>query len=271
MDPRETIGESDLQNCHLENRLELARLTDYTIRVVVTVVAAATLGVAAASAQTAPGRVSGNVLDQVGGLVPYVKIALTNRRSMAHHEVRTDQAGHFEIEGLAPGDYLLEAERSAFVTAHESLTVGPGEHLNQDVTLEVAPFEDLVIVTGTDAPPDASGGNDLIDRSPGDVRSAKCEPSAIGGELERPVPIRNAWLEYPQRLRDAGVKGAIVVGGRLSRDGVLTGVRVLSATHPDLAAASLAAIEQWRWTTPRLDCVPIETSLTVTVEFRPAP
>jgi hypothetical protein len=57
----------------------------------------------------------------------------------------------------------------------------------------------------------------------------------------------------------------------LSRDGLLTGLRVLAATHPDLAAASLAAIDQWRWTAPRLDCVLIEASLTVTIEFRAAP
>jgi TonB family protein len=221
-------------------------------------------------AQTAAARVSGNTLDQVGGLLPYVKVALTNRRSMAHHEVRTDQAGHFEIEGLAPGDYLLEADRSGFLTAHEGLTVGPGEHLHQDVTLDVAPFEELVIVTGTDPPRDASGGNNPADRSPGDVRFAKCESSAIGGELERPVQIRNAPPEYPQRLRDAGIPGSAVVGGRLSSDGLLSGLRVIRASHPDLAAASLAAIEQWRWTLPRLDCVPIEASLTVTVEFRAA-
>jgi TonB family protein len=247
----------------------LDRLTDYTIRLVVTVVAAATLGGAAARAQT-PGRVSGNALDEVGGLLPYVKIALTNRRSMAHHEVRTDQAGHFEIEGLAPGDYLLEADRSAFVTAHESLTVGSGEHLYQDVTLNVAPFEELIVVTAADAPLDG-GGNDSADRSQGDVSAARCEASAIGGDLERPVPIRKTLPEYSRRLRDAGIKGSVVAGGRLSRDGALTGVRVLRATHPDLAAASLAAIEQWRWTAPRLDCVPIEASLTVTVEFRAAP
>jgi len=248
----------------------LDAFTNYVIRLVAALVAAAMLCVAAARAQTAPGRVSGNALDQVGGLLPYVKVAVTNRRSMAHHEVRTDQAGRFEIEGLAPGDYLLEADRSGFVTAHESLTIGPGEHLHQDVTLNVAPFEELIIVAGSDAPRDADGGNDRTDRSPDDVRVAWCEPSAIGGELDRPVQIRNAPPRYPQRLRDAGITGSAVVGGRLSGDGLLTGLRVLRASHSDLAAASLAAIEQWRWTLPRLDCVPIEASLTVTVEFRAA-
>jgi hypothetical protein len=51
---------------------------------------------------------------------------------MAHYEVRADQAGHFDIGGLAPGEYLLEAERSGFRMTHESLTVEPGEHLQQD-------------------------------------------------------------------------------------------------------------------------------------------
>jgi hypothetical protein len=212
-------------------------------------------------AQTPAARVSGTALDQVGGLLPYVKVGLTNRRSMAHHEARSDQAGHFEIEGLAPGDYLLEAERSGFTTAHESLTVGPGEHLHQEVTLGVAPFEEHVVIT--------AGVTDAV--TPNEARSAKCEPSAIGGELERPVRIRPAQPEYSRRLRDAGTKGSVVLGGRISTDGVLTDVRVLRTTLADLAAASAAAIEQWRWTAARLDCVPIDASLTLTVEFRLAP
>jgi TonB family protein len=225
---------------------------------------------AVALGQASAGRVSGNILDRVGGLLPYVKVAVTHRRSMAHHEVRTDQAGHFEIEGLAPGDYLLEVDRSGFLTADQGLTVGPGEHLNQDVTLDVAPFEELIIVTGSDAPRDTDGGDGRTDRSLGDARAGPCEASAIGGELERPVQIRDATPTYPPRLRDAGITGSAVVGGRLSSGGLLTGLRVIRASHPDLAAASLAAIEQWRWTLPRLDCVPIEASLTITVEFRPA-
>src|SRR5260221_12799255 len=118
------------------------------IRSVIALVAAGMLCAATGPAQTLSARVSGNTLDQVGGLLPYVRVAITNRRSMAHHEVRTDQSGHFDIEGLAPGGYLLEADRSGFVTAHESLTVEPGEHLHQEVTLDVAPFDELVSSTG---------------------------------------------------------------------------------------------------------------------------
>jgi len=243
-------------------------------RSVIALVTSGMLCAAAAPAQTTSARVSGSALDQVGGLLPYVKVLLTNRRSMAHHEVRTDQAGHFEIEGLAPGDYLLEAERSGFTTAHDSLTVGPGDHLHHEVTLIVAPFEEHFVVTSAvpDArPPSVTESGAQPDASESAVGAAKCETSAIGGELERPVRIRGMLPEYPRGLRDAGVKGAVVIGGRLVADGQLTGARVLRAAHADLAAASVAAIEQWRWTAPRLDCVPIEASLTITIEFRIGP
>ena len=157
-----------------------------------------------ALAQSPSARVSGNTLDQVGGLLPYVKVGLTNRGSMAHHEVRTDQAGHFEIEGLAPGDYLLEAERSGFATAQEGLTLEPGEHLHQDVTLGVAAFEERITVTGADAPRVKDLSDESSDTSHNGAGAAKCEVSAIGGELLSPVRIRESQPEYPRRLRDAG-------------------------------------------------------------------
>jgi TonB family protein len=230
-------------------------------RPVTALLAAGILFATAAQAQSPSARVSGNALDQVGGLLPYAKVELTNRRTMAHHEVRTDQSGHFEIEGVAPGDYVLQAERSGFTNAQESLSLGPGEHLHHEITLSVAPFEEHVIVDG-DAERDPGAKLQTAAVSP------KCEPSAIGGDLEGPVRLRGAPPGYPPRLRELGIKGTVVIGGRISADGLLAEARVLKAAHADLATASIAAIEGWRWTTPRLDCVPIEASLTITVEFR---
>jgi TonB family protein len=183
---------------------------------------------------------------------------------MAHHEAQTDQTGHFEIEGIAPGDYVLQAGRPGFVTAQDSLTLGPGEHLNHEITLSVAPFEEHIIVDGGVA-------SDPGTNARADAASAKCQPSAIGGELERPLRVQGAPPDYSRRLRDAGIEGVVVVGGRISAAGLLADVRVLRAAHADLTAASMAAIEAWRWAPPRLDCVPIEAGLTITVEFRLAP
>jgi TonB family protein len=227
---------------------------------------AAMLCAPAVLAQTAAARLSGNALDQVGGLLPYVKVRLTNRRSMAHYEMPSDQAGHFEIEGISPGDYVLEAERSGFANAQDSLALAAGEHLHHEVTLNVAPFEEHVTVGGGDAA-GAVNANGLESNG----AATRCEASAIGGDLERPAGVRGAQPDYPQRLRDAGISGVVVIAGRVGADGSAADMRVVRAAHADLAAAALAAIGKWEWTGARLDCVPIAANLIVTVEFRLAP
>ena len=207
-------------------------------------------------------RVSGTASDQVGGLLPYVTVALTNRTSMAHREARTDQQGHFEIEGLTPGDYILEAERSGFDKLQESLTLS-GDHLQMDFTLQLGALEERITVTDKDVPAIADLRDEHRDQS--DVE--KCEISAIGGDLRSPLKIRSPRPEYPRHLRDAGIRGSVVLSGRVSTDGWLKDVRVQTASHRDLADASIAALNQWQWTPPRLDCVPVVVSISVTVDF----
>ena len=183
------------------------------------------------------------------------------------------RAGHFEIEGLAPGDYLLEAERSGFTTAHDSLTVGPGDHLHHEVTLLVAPFEEHVVVTSGVTTPGratqrvAPTGCVLVRGQRGEVRgvghwrrtgTAGPDPHCAAG-----IPAASSRRRHQRRRRHRRPR-------RPPKD-ELTGARVIRTAHADLAAASVAAIEQWRWTAPRLDCVPIEASLTITVEFRIGP
>ena len=213
--------------------------------------------------QTPSAKVSGTLTDQVGGLLPYVGVVLTHRRSMAHREARTDQLGHFEIEALTPGDYVLEAERSGFATLQDSLKLDAGEHLQHDITLQIGSLEERITVTDTDVPRAADLRAER--RDSGDAE--KCEISAIGGDLRPPMKIRDPRPEYPRHLRDARIKGSVVLAGRVSTDGRLHDVRVVTAAHRDLADASIAALNQWLWTPPRLDCVPVEVSLTVTVDF----
>ena len=207
----------------------------------------------------ASARISGTAFDQVGGLLPYVGITVTNKTSMAHREVRTDQQGHYEIEGLTAGEYILEAERSGFDTFQESLKL-EGDHLEQDVTLQIAPIEERMTVADSD-PSSVSNPRD----EPRGVET--CEISAVGGDLRRPLRVRGARPEYPRQLRDARIKGSVVVSGRVSTDGRLKDARVQTASHPDLGDASIAALTDWQWTAPRLDCVPVEISISLTIDF----
>ena len=212
-------------------------------------------------------KVSGSVIDQVGGLLPYVTVALTHRRSQAHYETRTDQIGHFEIEGLAAGEYLVDVQLTAFAPVEDRVTLSTGEHLQQNITLQLGAWEERIVVTDADPPPVAESGTAARDLG----RADTCERSAIGGDVRPPVRLHEIRPTYPRHLRSAAIQGAVVVAGRIGSDGRLQDSRVLTAAHPDLAAAAVAAIAEWQWSIPRLDCVPVDGHVTVTVEFKIAP
>lgn len=58
----------------------------------------------------------GSIVDPTKGALPGVTLVLTNTQSGAKHEVRTDSTGRYEVVGLPPGDYQLEARLSGSVS-----------------------------------------------------------------------------------------------------------------------------------------------------------
>ena len=62
----------------------------------------------------------------------------------------------------------------------------------------------------------------------------------------------------------------MVLEGRIGTDGVMRDIQVISpAQHPDFDAAAIAAVRQWRFSQTLLNCVPVEVSMTVYVNFVP--
>ena len=50
-------------------------------------------------------------------------------------------------------------------------------------------------------------------------------------------------------------------------EGTVTDIKVVREAHEQLAAAASAAVARWQFTPTRLNCVPVEVELTVTVNF----
>lgn len=235
----------------------------------IALVALLTAGLLAGGSSTVAqttGKVSGSIVDQVGGLLPYVTVELTERRTRRHHETRTDQIGHFEIEGLAPGEYVFEARLAAFVPIEERVTLSAGDHLEQNITLQLAEWTERIVVTADDSDRVLESTNQ--NRARAATAGQACERAAVGGDVRPPTRVRDARPVYPASLRSAGIQGAVVVAGRIGAEGRLQDARVTERAHPELAAAAVAAIAQWQWTEPRLDCVPVDGHLTITVEFK---
>jgi periplasmic protein TonB len=73
---------------------------------------------------------------------------------------------------------------------------------------------------------------------------------------------------YPQTTRDGGIEGTVHLQGIIGADGTLIGLRVISSNDPDLAAAALESVRQWRYRPTLLNNVPVEVITEIDVDFK---
>jgi TonB family protein len=73
---------------------------------------------------------------------------------------------------------------------------------------------------------------------------------------------------YPPSARDAKILGVFILHAVIDVDGFMRDVRVLRTPDSNLATAATDAVSQWRFDATRLNCVPVETGATVTVNFQ---
>jgi hypothetical protein len=80
------------------------------------------------------GEISGRVLDMQGVAVAGARLRLVDSAGTLIRETESDQQGHFDFSGVAPGPYQLPAEISLFAPARVVVTVVAGDHA--DVILQ---------------------------------------------------------------------------------------------------------------------------------------
>ena len=116
---------------------------------------------------------------------------------------------------------------------------------------------------------DARPRRDFVEPMP--PVSSGCVSKATGGTIEQPTKLRDVRPNYPALLYETKVEGHVVLDARIGTDGAIGARRVVTPAHPDLDAAALEAVRQWRFSQTLLNCVPIEVSMTVHVNFVPTP
>ena len=90
-----------------------------------------------------------------------------------------------------------------------------------------------------------------------------CASSATGGCLRPPTKIKDVRPIYP-----AGTAGGVVIlAGTIDANGLVTGVEVLRSRGSSLDAAAVEAVSAWEFLPTHLDGQPVETRMTVTVNF----
>ncbi len=106
-------------------------------------------GQLAATPRQGPG-VSGTVTDPAGAVIPDASIVITDAAKQVFRNGRTDSAGRYRIDGLAPGNYQLEARAPGFQVLTQPVTVASAQG-PANLTLQVGSATQTVTVTAAPA------------------------------------------------------------------------------------------------------------------------
>ena len=86
-------------------------------------------------AQTGDAMLSGSVVEEAGPAVFNAEIAVKNKITGQLLETQTDSAGHFEVQGLTPGDYEVSASAEGFMSKVSTVTITAGISQTANLTL----------------------------------------------------------------------------------------------------------------------------------------
>jgi TonB family protein len=209
---------------------------------------------------------AGSILDPMSRMIPDTKVVLTNTRTQARHEAVSDASGRFELAGLAPGDYQMEASRPGFSTIKLDLTIA-ATAVRRDLKLSVGSVQESIMVRVTADPSGpASPAAPPTAQAPRQARP--CTATQTGGNILPPIKLRDVRPQYPEHLKAQKLAGLVVVEGVLSGDGSVRDVRVVETPHPDLGQAVVEAVSKWVFEGTRLNCEPIDIKMKVNATFQ---
>ncbi|HKF67043.1 MAG TPA: M56 family metallopeptidase [Vicinamibacterales bacterium] len=248
------------------NRDPITRSASIAAALVLTAVAVVVAGFGA-SAQSQFGSVSGTVSDQAGRTIAGVTIVLSNAAAQEKHELKSDAAGHYEFTGVKPATYELVFEFAGMsALKREGLSVASGQNVGVNALMQIGSVMETITVTDV---PEGPRSPALVRDWSGARAAEKADPCATspnGGCIRPPVKIKDVRPIYP-----TGVPGSLViVAGRIDATGRMTGLEVLRSADPALANAALEAVNGWEFLPTHLDGQPVETRMTVTVNFQGA-
>lgn len=100
-----------------------------------------------ARAQIGTGSVVGVVADSSGGVVPDVKVTVTNVETNVRRTTLTTTSGNYSVTGLLPGHYSVNAEKTGFrITAVSAFELQVDQTARVDITLQVGQLTQSVSV-----------------------------------------------------------------------------------------------------------------------------
>lgn len=124
------------------------RTLTFDVRVCVVLSLALIFANGPAWAQEASGKVLGTITDPRGGVIPGVKVTVTNTATQVSRDTTTDQDGFYQVISLPIGNYRVTAEHPGFrkgVTDEHKLLIN--QALRVDIQMELGSATETVEVT----------------------------------------------------------------------------------------------------------------------------
>jgi hypothetical protein len=112
----------------------------------------AVLGGALAYGQQATGRISGQVTDPNGRVIPAATVQIVNQDTLVQRTGKTDATGVFDFLSLSPGHYQLIVDADGFERKQEVVTLVSGQAVVFDAHMSVRSEQTQVEVVGAAAP-----------------------------------------------------------------------------------------------------------------------
>src|SRR5262245_10426091 len=92
-------------------------------------------------------------------------------------------------------------------------------------------------------------------------------PYKPGGGVTSPRLIREVKPEYPPDALSSGISGVVTLDCVVEPDGTAGDIRVTGSRGPELDAAAIKALKQWRFSPGQKDGKPVPVEVSVEIMF----
>lgn len=208
-------------------------------------------------AQEGQGNLSGVVTDPSGARVPNATIIVSG--SEGNREItHANRAGAWSLNGIPAGNYSVEIRAPGFKVGSKDVTVVSGQSATLNLPLRLGSAQEEIHVVATGQP-----------RIVASDENSSGEPIRIGGMVQPAMLLKQVKPMYPESAKAQGIEGTVLLNAVIGKDGSLLSVAVANkSVDPDLAAAALDAVKQWRFRPTLLNGEPVEIITTITVDFK---
>jgi TonB family protein len=209
-------------------------------------------------AQGARGTISGFVYDASGAVIPGVAVLATNLDTNARETAIAGAAGEYSLASIPNGHYTLEVNNPGFKTHRNDVTLHANDSQRFDIIMEVGNITEKVEVIG---------------KKPAGLATRSVVPRRIrvGGNVVAAQLVSKVAPIYPERAQEKGIEGPVLLEAVISTGGDILSLKAVTTADPDLAAAAMAAVQQWHYQPTLLNGQPVEVVTTVIVDFRLKP